>query len=596
MISLKELEVLKALLKNNNGFDLVKRVSESVKFSLFENEEDITGVLSELEAKEYITQGVVSELALEEMEQYRVNNAIILAAGGASSSSKSFYSLPKGLYVKNGETLIERQIRQLKDAGINDITVVLGYREELFFFLAEKYGVKLANTPAIEKGNVITLNEVKDKLSKTYICSSDNYYVDNPFSKYEYNAFHAVVSKDDCIHEVQLRISDGRIIDCFTAKGQGTCFYGHAFCDEAFSKNLIKCLDEDLDIFRVDMMFWEELVMRHISEFDWNARKYSTDFLFEFDTISETQSIETLFINDVRDKMISRICNVLNCNPEDVSHVEILNKGMTNIVLTFVVENQKYLFRYPGESSWQLTDKHKEVLAQNVATKLGLDKSCFYIDKDGCKISRYREDLQDLSEAWWNDASVVCKCAKMMRQLHDNTSLVNADAMRFDSIAEGDRLMKLAGARKGNLLEIFGELREKAVAIKEKYSKDDWKEVLCHHDWKYDNILCNDECFDIIDWEYGSIDDPGADLIRLLMGRDFDSDIFNSILDAYFMHETTEAEKMHVIAAFVPICYYWLGWLMYQESLGNNGYYWTVSYFQTALAAIDYTWDYYLRK
>lgn len=118
--------------------------------------------------------------------------------------------------------------------------------------------------------------------------------------------------------------------------------------------------------------------------------------------------------------------------------------------------------------------------------------------------------------------------------------------------------------------------------------------MLCHHDWKYDNILTNNlDYFDIIDWEYGSMDDPGADLLRLLMGREFESDIFNDILDAYFGHETTEAEKMHVIASFVPPCYYWLGWLMYQESLGNNGFYWTILYYETAYKAIDYVLPYY---
>ena len=29
--------------------------------------------------------------------------------------------MPKGLFVKNGETLIERQIRQLKEAGIDEL-------------------------------------------------------------------------------------------------------------------------------------------------------------------------------------------------------------------------------------------------------------------------------------------------------------------------------------------------------------------------------------------------------------------------------------------------------------------------------------------
>ena len=36
------------------------------------------------------------------------------------------YEIPKGLLQVKGERLIERQIRQLQEAGIEDITVIVG--------------------------------------------------------------------------------------------------------------------------------------------------------------------------------------------------------------------------------------------------------------------------------------------------------------------------------------------------------------------------------------------------------------------------------------------------------------------------------------
>ena len=41
----------------------------------------------------------------------------------------------------NGQVLIERQIKQLLKRGITDITVVVGYKKEYFFYLEDKYGV-----------------------------------------------------------------------------------------------------------------------------------------------------------------------------------------------------------------------------------------------------------------------------------------------------------------------------------------------------------------------------------------------------------------------------------------------------------------------
>ena len=49
---------------------------------------------------------------------YKVDNAIIMAAGTASRFAPLSYERPKALIEVKGEILIERQIRQLMEAGI----------------------------------------------------------------------------------------------------------------------------------------------------------------------------------------------------------------------------------------------------------------------------------------------------------------------------------------------------------------------------------------------------------------------------------------------------------------------------------------------
>ena len=78
---------------------------------------------------------------------YKVDNAVIMAAGTSSRFAPLSYELPKGLITVRGEILIERQIRQLRDAGISDIIVVTGYMRERFAYLADKYGVRLVHNP-----------------------------------------------------------------------------------------------------------------------------------------------------------------------------------------------------------------------------------------------------------------------------------------------------------------------------------------------------------------------------------------------------------------------------------------------------------------
>lgn len=66
-------------------------------------------------------------------------NAIIMAAGTSSRFVPLSAERPKGLLEVKGEVLIERQIRQLKEAGIADITLVLGYKADMFAYLRDKY-------------------------------------------------------------------------------------------------------------------------------------------------------------------------------------------------------------------------------------------------------------------------------------------------------------------------------------------------------------------------------------------------------------------------------------------------------------------------
>ena len=79
---------------------------------------------------------------ISQLEPYKVDNAVILAAGAATRFVPLSLEKPKGLYKVRDECIIERQIKQLKSAGINDITLVLGYKKEMFCYLKDKYDIK----------------------------------------------------------------------------------------------------------------------------------------------------------------------------------------------------------------------------------------------------------------------------------------------------------------------------------------------------------------------------------------------------------------------------------------------------------------------
>ena len=77
----------------------------------------------------------VTSAGYEALEPHRVHNAVLLAAGFSSRFAPFSYETPKGLLTVHGEILIERQIRQLKAAGIKEIVIALGYLRERFYYL-----------------------------------------------------------------------------------------------------------------------------------------------------------------------------------------------------------------------------------------------------------------------------------------------------------------------------------------------------------------------------------------------------------------------------------------------------------------------------
>lgn len=84
------------------------------------------------------------------------SNAIILAAGQGIRMIPINNSVPKALLDVNGEILIERIIEQLIESNINDITIVVGFMEDQFHYLIDKYGVKLVSNAEYKEKKQLT--------------------------------------------------------------------------------------------------------------------------------------------------------------------------------------------------------------------------------------------------------------------------------------------------------------------------------------------------------------------------------------------------------------------------------------------------------
>lgn len=585
MITYKEFEVIRTILKlKEKHEDIALTVYNNVGYYAFKSLEEVTELIESLEMKGYIYDGKVTAAAMGEIAALKVNNAVILAAGGSDISAKSVYSMPKGLFMKNGETLIERQIRQLREAGIKDITVVVGYKQELYFFLQDKWDVNLEINPDLKKNNIYSLYIARNHLNSTYICNCDNYFEENPFSEYEYNAYHATVYKEDAHNELIVRKNSfGRILEVYSGTKSGECIYGHAYIDKEFSRRLVGFMDEEIDDFRVSALFWEEFVSRHADDLDMYVREYDADFLYEFDSIQEIQNIEGLFLGNVSGLINQKICDVIGCNEEEISDINILEKGLTNILFTFIVRGERYIFRYPGDSSQFFIYRKNECIAQKLAAKAHVDDTYVYIDETGIKISKFRENCHNLHGVYYEDVELMKAVARKIKAFHDvGYDLPDWEAYDYNPIYECERLFKEASKTKGDLFKIFENEWEIMRRLQKYADMDGFKHTMCHNDINIDNILLTDTTLDIIDWEFAGYNDPGYDFGRVIAGLDYEVDEpkIIDILEAYFGRPATEKEHLHWMAYAAIHNWYYVGWALYKESINESSRDWMLFFYK----------------
>ena len=200
--------------------------------------------LKELKEKKLIdNENLVTEKGIDVLETYKVKNAIILAAGLSSRFAPLSYEKPKGLAVVKGEVLIERLIKQLKDAGIEEIVIVLGHMIEKFVYLKNKFNVKLVvNNDYKTRNTYSSIFAARDFLNNSYICCADNYYPNNPFNSYEYYSYTTALYING-IDEGERGIftdKNGLIYDTRRPAENQYVMLGFQYFDQEFCKKLVK--------------------------------------------------------------------------------------------------------------------------------------------------------------------------------------------------------------------------------------------------------------------------------------------------------------------------------------------------------------------
>lgn len=497
--------------------------------------------------------------------------AIILAAGKSSKFFPPLYDKPKGLFTFQGEVLIERQIRQLQDAGITDITVIVGYEKEQFFYLEKKFDVSLVVSEKFQdESNLSSLYLVKDKLPNCYICCADHWYKDNPFLSIGYDKSIRMVSeKVDAQREFIVTQQDnGLLTSLKLGAAEGLCMVGFAFFTPAFAERFIELYECEQNYIKVRQLFWEEFWGIHVKELPLYGLNTPNGVL-EFDSLSDLQELDGNVLENVSSDALANIIHLLKCNMHDIKEIAPLNKGLTNVSFSFVVNDKKYVYRQPGASSLNMVNRTAEVHAQKLAIDLEIDASVIAIDETGWKLSTYIDSVKQFS---YEDIDLLEKGINQILKFQEASKALDCE-YEVNLLSEGYRLQGLAANKKNGIVDRNTEIYKKLQRLERFFQLDEWEKTLCHNDTYIVNWIVGEDALCLIDWEYAGLNDPVNDIATLIVRDGLDDKIAEKIMSLYFKQEPSFEQRRHAYACFALCGWYWYNWSLFKDTLGEDGFF-----------------------
>ncbi|WP_326425954.1 phosphotransferase [Adlercreutzia wanghongyangiae] len=517
--------------------------------------------------------------AASALAPYKVDNAIILAAGLSSRFAPISYEKPKGLLKVRGEVLIERQIEQLLAAGITDITVVVGYKKEYFFYLEDKFGVSIVVNPDYaSRNNSSSIKRVEDRLGNTYICSSDDYFTENPFEPYVWKAYYAVEYAEGPTAEWCISTGAHDRITSVTIGGSDAWYMiGHVYFDRAFSNAYVPLLDAVYDNPATADKLWEHIYLDHIKELDMTARRYPAGTIFEFDSLDEVREFDPLFLENLDSEVFDNIVEVLGCSKNEIHDVYPLKQGLTNLSCHFATQNGEYVYRHPGIGTESMIDRTSETAAQKIAYDLGIDDTFIYEDERGWKISRFIPEARNLDPR--NDAEVA-RAMRIARRIHESDATVDNT---FDFYTESKRYERLLQEHGPIDVPGYHEMADMARHVKEYADADGAPICLTHNDFFYLNFLIdsNDHLY-LIDWEYSGMADYASDFGTYVVCCECNEQEALRALEHYFDRKPTFEEVRHNFAYVALAGWCWYVWSLVKEAEGDFVGEWLYLYYNYA--------------
>lgn len=532
----------------------------------------------------YLTDDIQpTQTTIHEYSEKAPKNAIILAAGFGMRMVPINLCTPKAFLEVNGEPLIERIIKQLHEAGVNSITIVVGFMKEKFDYLIDEYGVGLVvNQEYAGKNNLSSLALVADRISNTYIIPSDIWCDRNPFSSHEMYSWYMV--SDIVENDSDIRVNRKMELVKIGKNAGGNAMVGIAYLLEKDAAPVRERLERLAADDKYNEEFWE-VALYEDEKMMIPARVVHASNVVEINTYEQLRELDGES-NYLKSDALDTIASVFHVKQEDVVNIAVLKKGMTNRSFLFSVHGDKYIMRIPGEGTDKLINRTQEAEVFRTISGLGLCDDPVYINpENGYKITKFLEGVRVCDANSVPDLKCCMDKLRTFHQMHlsvSHTFDIFHQIEFYEDLWDGNPSMyKDYKTTKANVLSLkpFVDSLEK-----------EWS--LTHIDAVCDNFLFykpdgeEKECLQLTDWEYSGMQDPHVDIAMFCIYSLYNKKQVDRLIDLYFQNKCDKVTRAKIYAYIAMCGLLWSNWCEFKRNLG-------VEFGEYALRQYRFAKDYY---
>ncbi|MDR5588580.1 sugar phosphate nucleotidyltransferase [Clostridium aquiflavi] len=224
--------------------------------------------------------------------------AILVAAGMGTRLRPLTNTIPKSLVEVNGISLLERQIINLKEIGIDEIVVLTGYLHEKFDNLVKKYNlIKIINDKYDVYNNIYTMYLAREYLHDAFVIDADNYINKNflPKAKPEHSEYYSAC-KENIVGEWILKYDESdKLYRVDIGKDGNEPDYimsGASYWSEKDGKVIAEKIAQKVEQEEFKDLYWDDIVVENLNNLDIYVNKIGCNDIFEIDSLEDLEYLK----------------------------------------------------------------------------------------------------------------------------------------------------------------------------------------------------------------------------------------------------------------------------------------------------------------